>query len=132
MDSLDKLMFSDEMMDFKKEEIEEKIDIDDNFLPSSSPAINGEETQRLDDNIPYLHFVPIVLVLLHESIPLFNLSAISSAESAPLYEPEVQGPGGEEELGILQAIELLEQMSDTLRGRYISPLSPNTMIMDFM
>ena len=52
------------------------------------------------------------------------LCAVTSAESAPPDEPEVQGPGGEEELGILQAIELLEQMSDTLRGRYISPLSP--------
>jgi len=124
MDSLDNLMFSDETMDFKKEEIEEKIDINDNFLPSSSPAINGEETQRLDDTIPYLHFVPIVLVLLHESIPLFNLSAISSAESAPLYEPEVQGPGGEEDLGLLQTIEILDKIADTLRGRYISPLSP--------
>jgi hypothetical protein len=124
MDSLDNLMFSDETMDLIKEEIEEKIDIDDIFLPSSSPAINGEETQRLGDNIPYLHFVPIVLVLLHESIPLFNLSAVSSAESAPLYEPEVQGPGGEEELGILQTIEILDKIADTLRGRYISPLSP--------
>jgi len=47
MDSLDNLMFSDETMDLIKEEIEEKIDIDDNFLPSSSPAINGEEPQRL-------------------------------------------------------------------------------------
>jgi len=124
MDSLDNLMFSDEMMDLKKEEIDEKIDIDDNFLPSSSPAINGEETQRLDYNIPYLHFVPIVLVLLHESIPLFNLSAISSAESAPLYEPEVQGPGGEEDLGLLQAIEILDKIANTLLSRYISPLSP--------
>ena len=124
MDSLDNLMFSDETMDLIKEEIDEKIDIDDNFLPSSSPAINGEETQRLDDNIPYLPFVPIVLVLLHESIPLFNLSAVSSAESAPLYEPEVQGPGGEEELGILQTIEILDTIADTLLSRYISPLSP--------
>jgi len=47
MDSLDNLMSSDETMDFIKEEIEEKIDIDDIFLPSSSPAINGEEPQRL-------------------------------------------------------------------------------------
>ena len=124
MDSLDNLMFSDETMDLIKEEIDEKIDIDDNFLPSSSPAINGEEPQRLDDNIPYLPFVPIVLVLVHESIPLFNLSAISSAESAPLYEPEVQGPGGEEDLGLLQTIEILDKIADTLRGRYISPLSP--------
>jgi hypothetical protein len=62
MDLLDNLMFLDETMDFKIEEIKEKIDIDDIFLPSSSPAINGEEPQRLDDNIPYLHFMPIVLV----------------------------------------------------------------------
>jgi len=124
MDLLDNLMFLDETMDFKIEEIKEKIDIDDIFLPSSSPAINGEEPQRLDDNIPYLHFMPIVLVLLHESIPLFNLSAISSAESAPLYEPEVQGPGGEEKLGILQTIEILDKIADTLLSRYISPLSP--------
>ena len=124
MDLLDNLMFLDETMDFIKEEIKEKIDIDDIFLSSSSPAINGEEPQRLDDNIPYLHFMPIVLVLLHESIPLFNLSAVSSAESAPLYEPEVQGPGGEEKLGILQTIEILDKIADTLLSRYISPLSP--------
>jgi hypothetical protein len=57
---------------------------------------------------------------------LFKLSAISSAESAPLYEPEVQGPGGEEELGILQLIERLEKIADTFPSRYIlvSPLSP--------
>jgi len=33
MDSLDNLMSSDETMDFIKEEIEEKIDIDDIFCP---------------------------------------------------------------------------------------------------
>jgi len=72
----------------------------------------------------FLHVVPIVLVFEHDSIPLFNLSAVSSAESAPLYEPEVQGPGGEEELGILQTIEILDTIADTLLSRYISPLSP--------
>ena len=123
MDSLDNLMFSDKTMDFIKEEIEEKIYIDAIFLPSSSPGIYGEETQRLDDNLPYLHFVPIILVLLHESLTLFKLSAVSSAESAPPDEPEVQGPGGEE-LGVLQAKELLEKIADTLLSRYISPLSP--------
>jgi hypothetical protein len=51
MVSVDNLMFSDETMDFIKEEIEEKIDKDDNFLPSSSTVIFGGETQRLDDNL---------------------------------------------------------------------------------
>ncbi len=66
---------------------------------------------------------PIILVLLYESVTLFKLSAVSSAESAPPDEPEVQGPGGEE-LGVLQAKELLEKIADTLLSRYKSPLFP--------
>jgi hypothetical protein len=46
MNLLENLMFSDEAMDCIKEEIEEKIDVDANFLPSSSPGIYGEETKR--------------------------------------------------------------------------------------
>jgi len=49
---------------------------------------------------------------------------VSSAEVDPPDWPEVQGPGGEEDLGVLQAIELLEKMAATLRSRYVSPLSP--------
>jgi len=43
--------------------------------------------------ITYHTFIlyPLILVLLNESITLFKLSAVFSAESAPLYEPEVQG-----------------------------------------
>jgi len=33
-------------MDFIKEEIEEKIDIDNNFMPSIVSDVNGDETQR--------------------------------------------------------------------------------------
>jgi len=33
-------------MDLIKEEIKEETDKDDNFLPSSSPGNNGEETKR--------------------------------------------------------------------------------------
>jgi len=51
------------------------------------------------------------------------LCAVTSAESAPPDEPEVQGPGGEE-LGVLQATELLEKIADTLLSRYKSPLFP--------
>jgi len=39
-------MFSDITMDSIKEEIKEETDKDDNFLPSSAPGINGEETKR--------------------------------------------------------------------------------------
>jgi len=53
-----------------------------------------------------------------------KLYAVSSAESAPPDEPEVQGPGGEEELGVIQATERFEMIADTLLSRYISPLSP--------
>jgi len=67
---------------------------------------------------------PIILVLLYESVTLFKLSAVSSAEYAPFDEPEVQGPGGEEELGIPQTINILDKIADTLLSRYISPLSP--------
>jgi hypothetical protein len=39
-------MFSEKTMDFIKEEIEEKIYIDGNFIPSSSPGIFGDENKR--------------------------------------------------------------------------------------
>jgi len=39
-------MFSDKTMDLKKEEIEEKIYIDGNFLPTTDTVIDGKETKR--------------------------------------------------------------------------------------
>jgi len=47
----------------------------------------------------------------------YKYQLISSDESAPPDESETQGPGIEEELGILQVIERLEKIADTLLSK---------------